>query len=129
MLTGLTMLLALACMMSIAFAAEPQAWKNQEITVKGAWSIQQRDDGNYVVLSDDFKTRGAPDLKLFVSKTGYDAITGNNATDSSTLVAKLSSNKGGQNYKIPENINLDDYQSLIIHCEQYSKLWASSPLK
>jgi len=105
------------------------AWQNQETKVKGSWSIEHRADGDYIVLSDEFKTRNAPDLKLFFSKNNYSAIKGSNATQDATFVAKLNSSKGGQAYKIPAGINVSDYQSLILHCEQYSKLWASTPLK
>lgn len=113
---------------SSSFAAGG-AWQNQEFKVKGNWSIEHRADGDYIVLSDEFKTRSAPDLKLFFSKNDFGNITGKDATQGSVLVAKLNSAKGGQSYKIPDGINVNDYQSLILHCEQYSKLWASTPLK
>lgn len=127
--TSLLTLFTLIAMISFALAADSKPWSNQEFKVKGNWSIEQRADGNYIVLDEAFKTRGAPDLKLFVSKTNYSDITGKNATSNADLVAKLKSNKGAQSYKIPSNINVSDYQSLIIHCEQYSKLWASTPLQ
>lgn len=113
---------------SSSFAAEG-GWQNQEFKVKGSWSIEHRADGNYIVLSDDFKTRSAPDLKLFFSKSNFSGINGSNATQDSAFVAKLSSSKGGQAYKIPDGVNVSDYESLVLHCEQYSKLWASTPLK
>lgn len=120
---------ALILMISSAFAQVDRSWQNQEFKVKGTWSIEQRADGNYLVVSDDFKTKSAPDLKFFLSKNDYGSITGKNATHGAALVAKLTSTKGGQAYKIPSNINLSDYQSLVLHCEQYSKLWASTPLR
>ncbi len=125
LILGLT-LSALFIFMSNAFAGD---WQNQKFKVKGNWEIEQRADGNYIVLDETFKTRGAPDLKLFLSKNGFASINGKNATNDASFVAKLTSNKGAQSYKIPSNINVSDYQSLIIHCEQYSKLWASTPLK
>ncbi len=122
-------LVALALFMGTAFAGSPSAWQNQELKVKGTWMIEERADGNYLVLSEDFKTKNAPDLKFFVTKNTYGAVTGDNATNGAVQIAKLNKNKGGQSYKIPASVNLDDYQSLVLHCEQYSKLWASTPLK
>ena len=116
-------------LMAITPAAFADGWQKQDFKVKGDWTIEQRDDGNYVVLSDDFKTKKAPDLKLFVSKKAYGDINGKNATEDAAIISLLSSHKGGQSYKIPAAIDLSDYQSLIIHCEKYSKLWASTPLK
>ena len=121
--------LALVTICSSAFAAESSGWKNQELKVKGTWSIEQRVDGDYLVVSDDFKTKKAPDLKFFLTKANYSTVNGNNAKDGAVLVAKLKSTKGAAEYKIPSNINVSDYNSLILHCEQYSKLWASTPLK
>jgi len=114
---------------TMAFAGQPSGWQNQEIKVKGAWSIEQRADGNYLILDNAFKTKNAPDLKFFLSKKGYSSINGNNAANDAVLISQLKSAKGGQEYKIPSNINLADYSSLVLHCEQYSKLWASTPLK
>jgi len=130
-ITGFIMiaLVALTMMVSSAFAQTAHTWQNQEFKVKGTWSIEQRADGNYLVVSDDFKTKSAPDLKFFLSKNGYEGITGKNATDGALQLAKLTATKGAQEYKIPANINVNDYQSLVLHCEQYSKLWASTPLK
>jgi len=112
-----------------AFAGTPSSWANQEFKVKGTWSIEQKEDGNYLVLSDDFKTKNAPDLKFFVSNADYQSVTGGNATNGAVQIAKLSSSKGGQSYKIPASVDTSNYKTLILHCEQYSKLWASTPLK
>lgn len=110
------------------FSANAASWQSQEFKVKGEWTIESRSDGDYLVLSEEFKTRNAPDLKFFVTPAGYETVTGKNATNGARLIAKLNSNKGAQEYKIPADVNLADYNSLILHCEQYSKLWASTPL-
>ena len=106
-----------------------QSWQKQDFKVKGTWAIEQRSDGNYLVLDDAFKTKKAPDLKFFLSKNSYQDINGNNATSNAVQIAVLKSVKGGASYKIPANVNVADYKSLVLHCEQYSKLWASTPLK
>ncbi len=122
-------MIVVAMSFSLAFAADSGGWEKQDFKVKGTWSIEDRADGKYLTLSDEFKTKGAPDLKLFLSKNNFSGITGTNATNNAVFIAQLTSNKGGQSYKIPAHINVGDYESLIIHCEQYSKLWASTPLK
>lgn len=125
----LTTLLTMIISFSSAFAAQSGGWQNQEFKVNGSWSIEERADGNYLVVSDDFKTKSAPDLKFFFSKAQYGDLNGKNATDNAVFVAKLDGTKGGAAYKIPSNINVSDYNSLVLHCEQFSKLWASTPLK
>ena len=60
-------LLSVFFMMGTANAES--TWEKQDFKVKGTWSIEQRADGNYFVLSDNFKTKKAPDLKIFLSNT------------------------------------------------------------
>ena len=122
----------MALMILVGFSSHShagQAWEKQDFKVKGTWSIEKRSDGNYIVLDDAFKTKKAPDLKFFLSKKDFQSINGKNATNDAVQVAVLTSAKGAATYKIPAGVNVDDYKSLVLHCEQYSKLWASTPLK
>ena len=81
-----------------------------------------------VVLDEDFKTRNAPDLKIFLSPRDAASVTGSNATDGSILISPLGSNKGAQTYVIPSSVDVAAFSSIIIHCEQYSKLWSAADL-
>ncbi len=99
-------------------------FSNIAMKTKGTWAIEKRDDGVYVVLSDDFKTRKAPDLKIFLDSQKASDIGDDNAADG-LFVAELKSAKGGQSYKLPSGVDLASYKSFVIHCEQYSKFWAA----
>lgn len=103
-------------------------WEKQHKTISGSFEILKKDGGTYLVLSDDFKTKSAPDLKIFLSKKPLNSITGKNATKDAILVSKLKKNKGGQTYKIPGNIKLSEYASIIIHCEEYGIFWGGNSL-
>lgn len=103
-------------------------WTKKTFKSSGSWEIYQADGKTFVKLSSDFRTRNAPDLKIFLSPLAADATTGSNATDGSFLVAALTSNAGEQVYEIPASVNLADYMSILIHCEQYSKLWSAADL-
>ncbi len=103
-------------------------WAKKSFNSRGVWSIVEEGDERFVVLSDDFRTRGAPDLKIFLSPKAAGELNGDNATDGSFLVAELSSNRGGQRYALPADLDLSQYASIIIHCEQYSKLWSVATL-
>ena len=103
-------------------------WQKQNKSISGYFKIEKSNGANYVVLSEDFKTKSAPDLKLFLSKKKVSDITGKNATKDAFLVSALKKSKGGQKYKVPSNIKLSDYTSLIIHCEQYGIFWGGGSL-
>jgi len=96
--------------------------------IKGAWQIEARADGNYIVFDDAFKTANGPDLKVFLSPTSISDVTGKTAVNGSVLVGVLKSNKGGQEYRIPAGVNLDDFESVLIHCEEFAVLWGGADL-
>lgn len=103
-------------------------WTKKSFNVSGEWSIIKKDGKTYVKLSSDFRTRNAPDLKIFLSPLAASETNGDNATAGSVLVAPLTSNSGAQTYEIPEGVDLTGFKSVLIHCEQYSKLWSAADL-
>lgn len=105
------------------------SWSKKAYASSGTWKIVKNGEHHYVVLDSRFKTRNAPDLKLFLSKNTSAKLTGRNATSGAVRVAKLKSNKGAQRYRLPVGINPSDFKSLIIHCERYSKLWSAGTLR
>ena len=103
-------------------------WTKKSFKSSGAWEIYTADGKTYVKLSSDFRTRNAPDLKIFLSPLAASETNGRNATNGSVLIAPLTSNSGEQIYEIPESVDLASFKSILIHCEQYSKLWSASDL-
>ena len=110
-----------------ASSADKSSWIKKSQSVNGGWSIESRDGDDYLVFSDDFKTRKGPDLKLMLSNLSTANVNGENANEGAILIAPLKSSKGGQAYKLPERYT--EYSTLLIHCEKYSKLWSASDLK
>ena len=113
--------------MNIASAAiaGQGAWVSKQKSIDGAWQIEKRNGQTVLRFSDGFQTNRGPDLKLFLSKRDISNVTGNNATDG-VFLSKLKNNQGYQEYVIPNNINIDDYASLMIHCERFSVLWGGT---
>lgn len=104
-------------------------WSKKAYSASGAWKIVKNGDDHYIVLDSRFKTKSAPDLKLFLSKNSASSLTGKNATKGAVRIAKLKSNKGEQRYKLPRSVNPASYKTLLIHCERYSKLWTTAAIK
>lgn len=103
-------------------------WTKKTSKSSGDWSIVKEGDKTLIKLSGDFKTRNAPDLKIFLSPLSAAEANGKNATNGSLMVAPLSSNAGAQTYEIPTGLNLAAYKSILIHCEAYAKLWSAADL-
>lgn len=104
-------------------------WSKQTYSASGTWKIVKNGDDHFVILDSKFKTKSAPDLKLFLSKSTAANLTSKNATKGAVRIAKLTSNSGAQRYKLPAGTKPADYKTLIIHCEKYSKLWVTGTLK
>ena len=113
---------------TLAQTVKKGKWEKQNKSISGNFEIVKKESGTYIVLSDDVKTKSAPDLKIFLSKKSLSSITGKNATKEAVLVSKLKKAKGGQSYKLPSTIQLKNYNSIIIHCEEYGIFWGGSSL-
>jgi len=125
---------------NVAHAAEPVIalamventssgrFEKRSFNIKGDWKIVKENGQTIFRLSEDFKTKNGPDLKLFLSPKTVGDATGSTATQGAVKLGVLKSNKGGQDYIIPSNIDLSQFESILIHCEAFSKLWGGADL-
>ncbi|MBK8543603.1 MAG: DM13 domain-containing protein [Caulobacteraceae bacterium] len=102
-------------------------FSNQAQRITGSWSIEREADGVYLVLSSDFRTRSAPDLKFFLHTLPASQITAQNATRG-VFVGDLPNARGAQRIRLPANIDPARFRSLVLHCEQYTVLWGAGDL-
>ena len=123
-----TLLVMLSSISMVSQTTLKGTWQKQNKSISGHFEIEKTNGTTYIVLSDDFKTKSAPDLKLFLSKKRVSDITGKNATKDAILISELKKTKGSQKYKVPANVQLASYTSLIIHCEQYSIFWGGGAI-
>lgn len=98
------------------------------MTTKGMWYINKRGDDYVMMLSPGFFTGAAPDLILYLSKLPAGETTGS-GDDGDLYIGPLKSFRGTQQYRLPKNINMKDYTSLVIVCEKYHMLWAAGDLR
>lgn len=108
--------------------AHGDKWTKKTNRITGAWEIAETERGRVIRFRDDFKTRKAPDLKIVLSPLTVAQTSSRNALQGAAIVALLESHRGAQEFRIPDGVDLGDYRSLLIHCEQYTKLWGAAPL-
>ena len=111
-----------------AVTAQDQAFFKKRYRIKGTWSLVNRDGKNFIVFSDDFKTKNGPDLKIFLSPKSAEDVTGKNALEGSLNLGVLQNNKGAQEYEIPEGTDLSQFSTVLVHCEAYAILWGGGAL-
>jgi len=131
-----TALIAIVTVLSFAAgAAEAGApvaegeWTKKSATIEGGWSIVESDGEYSLLLDDQFKTKSAPDLKLFLTARPLADVSGKDATSAAILIAKLDDVRGSQRYRLPEGIDLTRYSTLLLHCEKYAKLWGGAQIR
>ena len=72
---------------------------------------------------ENFKATNGPDLYVYLSKdpTGID--------DGIISLGRLKGNIGNQNYDIPEDASLEEYNYVLIWCKMFSVLFGSADLQ
>ncbi len=107
---------------------QEQSFFKKKYSIKGTWSLVERDGKQLIVFSKRFKTKNGPDLKVFLSPKSAKEVNGKNAVDGALQLGVLQNNKGAQEYEIPEGTDLSQYASVLVHCEAYSVLWGGGSL-
>jgi hypothetical protein len=96
---------------------------------KGTATIFENDSGTKVLRFTNFEATNGPDLKVWLVKA--ENIKASADVKASTWVGlgPLKGNIGDQNYVIPGDVNLADYKSVVIWCEQFGVLFSAADLK
>ena len=103
-------------------------FQKKTYSLKGGITVEQRGSQTVIVFSDDFRTRSGPDLKVFLSRNDVAGSTGTNATTGAVRLGVLKDNRGAQEYVLPEGVNIADFNSVLVHCEAFSKLWGGADI-
>jgi len=90
--------------------------------------VAEQNGQNVIQFNDDFKTKGGPDLKIYLSPHTVSDLDSGSVEGNSLKLSILKSNTGKQSYIIPADVNLSDYKSVVIHCEAYQVLWGGFDL-
>lgn len=80
----------------------------------GTAKIYQLPDGRHVLRFEDFSVTNGPDLHVLLANSP--SPTGPSDLGQYADLGKLKGNLGNQNYEIPENIDLAQFQSIVIYC-------------
>ena len=78
------------------------------------------ENGENVLRLEDFKSTNGPDLYVYLS-------TDKHASDFVNL-GELKANSGNQNYEIPNDVDLDKYNTVLIWCKAFGVLFGSAEL-
>lgn len=80
-----------------------------------------------VVRLDQFTVTNGPDLYVILAKNVPTGILDGVGEDYVNL-GTLKGNVGSQNYSIPADVNLDEFSSVVIWCQQFNVVFSSAAL-
>ena len=84
----------------------------------------------FVLRFEDFNVINGPDLRVLLTTHPDPMSRGDVHADDVDYVelGKLKGNIGNQNYLIPNDLNVDDYHSVVIYCKPFQVVFAVAPL-
>lgn len=90
----------------------------------GTATIFQRGDER-VLRFEDFNVTNGPALHVLLVEN----VDGGTAMGNYLDLGPLKGNIGNQNYEIPADVNLEDYNGIMIYCVPFHVVFATAPLQ
>ncbi len=84
--------------------------------------------GGYEVQLSDFQVTNGPDLEVWLSAHADPASSSDVSDNTWVALGQLKGNVGDQAYTLPTDIDVTDFQSVVIWCEQFGVLFSPAAL-
>lgn len=85
-------------------------------------------DGSHLVRLEGLVTDNGPDLRVYLSAAPADADPILHE-DEFVDLGPLKGNRGDQNYGVPTDVDVTEYQSVVVWCRRFSVGFAVAPLE
>ena len=93
----------------------------------GAVRIVTENEQRYLEFEQGFKTTNGPDVKVILHR---DSIVPLNVNEQDYItLAPIQSLSGAQRYALPADLNLEQFQSVAIWCEQFNVTFGYANLR
>lgn len=93
---------------------------------EGTLKIIKEDGKQYIEFGDDFKTVEGPDIEIILHKNN--TVPVNIEEEDYITIAPIQNLEGAQRYEVPEEIDLSDYSSIAVWCQQFNVTFGYAPL-
>jgi hypothetical protein len=95
----------------------------------GTASLVQLADGQRVLrLEEDFRVTNGPDLYVYLSGSAAPRTSAELHETGAFEVAQLKGNVGGQNYQLPDDLDLSKFRSVVIFCRRFTTVFSTAEL-
>ena len=113
----------------LAFASNASAlnqkgkFKKNTHKISGSWTLVEVEGKQVLAFGKKFKTEEASNLTLVLSKKTVRSLKKNPNLNAPLKLADLKSSTGDQYYVFPSNVDLSEYESIIIHNAADNVIW------
>ncbi len=84
-------------------------------------------DGRQILRFEEFRSKNGPDLHVYLSRE-YPTTTFAGLGEEPLHLGALKGNIGSQNYALPEDIDLEQFRSVVIYCRPFRVVFSSAQL-
>jgi electron transfer DM13 len=97
---------------------------------EGATTIVRMSSGQRVLrLEDDFRVTNGPDLYVYLSANPAPRSSSELHAMGAFEVAQLKGNLGGQNYALPDDLDVSSFRSVVIYCKRFTTVFSTAELE
>jgi hypothetical protein len=94
---------------------------------EGTATVYELPTGENVVRFEEFRVTNGPDLHVLLAKHP-DPRTRADLGEEYIDLGQLKGNVGSQNYTIPADVDLSEYNSVVIYCMPFHVVFSTAPL-
>ncbi|WP_319529478.1 DM13 domain-containing protein [uncultured Cohaesibacter sp.] len=95
---------------------------------KGLVNVVKLSNGRVEVQLSEFEVTNGPDLELWLSSHPNPKTSSDVLEENWVSLGLLKGNIGNQSYTVPPSVNIGQYHSLVVWCEQFGVLFSPAPL-
>lgn len=96
----------------------------------GSFRVERTGTDLRLVLSSDFQTDEGPDLHVVITPTSVPEAGNDNAmAEGAEVVGKLGQLAGEQVFDLRDDLELDRYNAVVIHCIEFSHIYGAASLR
>ena len=106
--------------------ANPGQFVAVEHPTEGQVQIIEEDGARYLEIGQDFQSDRGPDLKVILHQAN--AVNLKVEEGDYISLGALKATNGAQRYLIPEDVDLSQYKSVAIWCEEFNATFGYAPL-
>lgn len=95
---------------------------------EGSVTLYTLPSGERVLRFENFEVTNGPDLHVILTRHPQPASRADVGDDYVDL-GSLKGNQGNQNYSLPNDLDIDGYQSVVIYCQPFHVVFATATLQ